>query len=273
MAYKEVSRVEITEVIRQWQARRGIREITRSTGLARNTIRKYLLTAQSCGLARDGPPPTESQLISLVQLNRAGPRQVAVPTNEVLEPWADQIEQWIKQDKLKLTRIQELLAGKQCLVPYMSLRHFVLRKGWFGKSSKTTVRMADTEPGEVAEADFGRLGLMWDPHSGRRRQALGMVTVLGHSRHEFLWPLFGQQLADVIEGLEATWAFFGGIPRYLRSDNGPEFTAKAIRKWLAKLGVKTLFIEPGSPWENGYIESFNGKMRDELLNREIFTTL
>ena len=110
MAYKEVSRVEITEVVRQWQAGRGIREITRSTGLARNTIRKYLLTAQSCGLARDGPLPTESQVLTLVQLNRAGPRQVVVPTNEVLEPWADQIEQWLKQDKLELTRIQELLA-------------------------------------------------------------------------------------------------------------------------------------------------------------------
>jgi hypothetical protein len=221
MAYKEVSRVEITEIIRQWQAGRGIREITRSTGLARNTIRKYILTAQSCGLARDGPPPTESQLITLVQLNRAGPRQVVVPTNEALEPRADQIEQWLKHDKLKLTRIQELLAGRQCLVPYMSLRRFVIRRGWLGKSSQTTVRMADTEPGEVAESDFGRLGLMWDPQSGRRRQAWGMVIVLGYSRHEFLWPLFSQQLADVIEGLEATWAFFGGIPRYLVLDNFP----------------------------------------------------
>jgi putative transposase len=64
-----------------------------------------------------------------------------------------------------------------------------------------------------------------------------------------------------------------GIPEHIRSDNGPEFTARAIRKWLARLGVKTLFIEPGSPWENGYIESFNGKLRDELLNLEIFTTL
>jgi putative transposase len=56
-------------------------------------------------------------------------------------------------------------------------------------------------------------------------------------------------------------------------DNSPEFTAKAVRKWLARLGVKTLFLEPGSHWGNGYIESFNGKLRDELLNREIFTTL
>src|SRR3972149_2979482 len=215
MAYKEVFRVEITEVMRQWQAGRAIREITRSTGLARNTIRKYILTAQSCGMVRDGPSPTESQLLTLVQLNRAGPRQVVVPTNEALEPRADQIEQWLKQDKLKLTRIQELLAGRQCLVAYMSLRRFVIRKGWLGKSTRTTVRMADTDPGEVAEADFGRLGLMWDQQSGRRRQAWGMVTVLGYSRHEFLWPLFSQQLADVIEGLEATWASLGKIPRYL----------------------------------------------------------
>ncbi len=221
MAYEEVSRVEITEVIRQWQAGRGIREITRSIGLSRNTIRRYILTAQSSGLVRDGPPPTESQLLSLVQLNRAGPREVVVPTGQVLEPWAGQIEQWLKHDRLKLTRVQELLAQHNCLVAYTCLRRHVMRRGWFGKSSQTTVRMADTEPGQMAEVDFGRLGLLWDPQSGRKRQAWGMLTVLGYSRHSFLWPLFGQQLADVIEGLEATWAFLGGIPKYLVLDNFP----------------------------------------------------
>lgn len=64
-----------------------------------------------------------------------------------------------------------------------------------------------------------------------------------------------------------------GVPEHIRSDNGPEFTARALRKWLARIGVSTLYIEPGSPWENGYIESFNGKLRDELLNCEIFDTL
>ena len=129
MAYKEVSRVEITEVIRRWQDGSGIREIARATGLARNTVRKYILTAQRCGLARDGPAPTESQLVSLVQLNRAGPRQVVVPTDRALETWADQIEQWIKKDRLKLTRVQELLAQRRCLVPYASLRRFIKRRG------------------------------------------------------------------------------------------------------------------------------------------------
>ncbi len=64
-----------------------------------------------------------------------------------------------------------------------------------------------------------------------------------------------------------------GVPEHIRSDNGPEFTARAVRRWLARVGVQTLFIEPGSPWENGYIESFNGKLRDECLNRERFDTL
>ncbi len=64
-----------------------------------------------------------------------------------------------------------------------------------------------------------------------------------------------------------------GVPVHIRSDNGSEFTARRVRAWLARLSVKPLFIEPGSPWENGYIESFNGRMRDELLAREIFYSL
>ena len=64
-----------------------------------------------------------------------------------------------------------------------------------------------------------------------------------------------------------------GIPQYIRSDNSPEFIAKELRSWLSGIGVKTAYIEPGSPWENGYCESFNSKLRDELLNGEIFYTL
>ncbi|MFN0131913.1 MAG: IS3 family transposase, partial [Phycisphaerales bacterium] len=77
---------------------------------------------------------------------------------------------------------------------------------------------------------------------------------------------------DVLERL--TWLMVTrGVPKHVRSDNGAEFTAGAARDWLAKVGVTTLYIEPGSPWENGYVESFNGKLRDELLNGEIFYTM
>jgi len=101
-----------------------------------------------------------------------------------------------------------------------------------------------------------------------------MLTIIDEYTRECLAILVGRRLTseDVIDQLFNLF-ILRGIPEHIRSDNGPEFTAKAIRKWLERLEIKTLFIEPGSPWENGYIESFNGKLRDELLNREIFTTL
>ncbi len=105
-------------------------------------------------------------------------------------------------------------------------------------------------------------------------RAFKILTILDEYTRECLTILVARRITseDVIDQL-FNLIVFRGIPEHIRSDNGPEFTARAIRSWLNKLGVKTLFIEPGSPWENGYIESFNGKLRDELLNREIFTTL
>ena len=105
-------------------------------------------------------------------------------------------------------------------------------------------------------------------------RAFRMLTIIDEYTRECLAILVGRRLAseDVIDQLFNLFVL-RGIPAHIRLDNGPEFTAKAIRKWLERLGVKTLFIEPSSPWENGYIESFNGRLRDELLNREIFTTL
>jgi len=101
-----------------------------------------------------------------------------------------------------------------------------------------------------------------------------MLTIIDEYTKECLAILVERRLTsgDVIDKLYELF-LFRGVPEHIRSDNGPEFTARVIRSWLNKLGVKTLFIEPGSPWENGFIESFNGKLRDELLNREIFTTL
>ena len=105
-------------------------------------------------------------------------------------------------------------------------------------------------------------------------RAFKILNIIDEYTRECLAMLVARKIRnqDVIDLLFQLF-ILRGIPEHIRSDNGPEFTAKAIRKWLNRIGVKTLFIETGSPWENGYIESFNGKLRDELLNREIFTTL
>ena len=103
---------------------------------------------------------------------------------------------------------------------------------------------------------------------------LRILTILDEYTRECLGITVERHISsqDVISELTELF-LLRGIPEYIRSDNGPEFTAKAVREWLNRLEVETLFIELGSPWENGYIESCNGKLRDELLNREIFTTL
>ena len=101
-----------------------------------------------------------------------------------------------------------------------------------------------------------------------------MLTLIDEFTRECLAIDVARRLTseDVLERLSDLF-IQRGTPDYIRSDNGPEFTAHRVRDWLENVGVKTLFIEPGSPWENGFIESFNGKFRDELLNTEIFDTL
>jgi transposase InsO family protein len=105
-------------------------------------------------------------------------------------------------------------------------------------------------------------------------RAFRMLVIVDEHTRECLSIDVARKLTseDLLERLSDLF-ICRGVPDYVRSDNGPEFTAHRVRDWLKSVEVKTLFIEPGSPWENGYVESFNGKLRDELLNREIFDTL
>ncbi len=108
-------------------------------------------------------------------------------------------------------------------------------------------------------------------HDGR---TLRLLTLIDEYTRECLAIRVARRLGsyEVIETL-ADVMLWRGIPENMRSDNGPEFVAKELRKWLGNVGTGTLYIEPGSPWENGYCESFNGKLRDECLNGEIFYSL
>jgi putative transposase len=108
-------------------------------------------------------------------------------------------------------------------------------------------------------------------HDGR---PLRLLTILDEYSRECLAIRVARKASSIDVLTELARLFVErGTPVHIRSDNGPEFTAKMVRAWLERLRVRTLFIEPGSPWESGYNESFNGKLRDELLNREIFYTL
>ena len=131
----------------------------------------------------------------------------------------------------------------------------------------TTTRRRATRPHHVWSYDF----VQDRTHDGR---PLRLLCIVDEYTRECLAIVVARRLrADDVLACLTQLFVERGPPAYLRSDNGPEFTAHAVRAWLPRVGVTTLFIQPGSPWENGYVESFNGKLRDECLNGEIFTTL
>lgn len=227
MVYREVHRMELRELLRRWQAGQSIRAIAQATGLARNTVGKYLSAAEALGLTISGPPASDDQLARLLGQGYTGsPHRSPGPSEALLAPHREQIALWLTKEHYRLTRILELLADKGCVVPYTSLRHFVAKEQ-LGARAATTVRMADTAPGQYAEMDFGRLGFHQDPTTGRRQVIYALLVVLCHSRHMFVWPMLRQHLEEVIEGLEAAWRFFAGVPRHLVLDNFPAAVAEA----------------------------------------------
>lgn len=139
------------------------------------------------------------------------------------------------------------------------------RRLWLGDGS--CIRLRPTHRNHVWSYDF----VMDRTADGR---AFRMLTIVDEFTRECLAIDISRKLTseDVLERLSDLFVR-KGVPDHIRSDNGSEFTATRVREWLGRVGVKTLSIEPGSPWENGYIESFNGKLRDELLAREVFDTL
>ena len=139
------------------------------------------------------------------------------------------------------------------------------RRLWLNDGS--CIRLRPERPNHVWSYDF----VSDRTEDGRRVRILTLIDE--YTRECLALPVERRMGSrQVIETL-ADVMLWRGVPEHIRSDNGPEFVAKQLREWLGKLGTGTLYIEPGSPWENGYCESFNGKLRDECLNGEIFYSL
>lgn len=141
------------------------------------------------------------------------------------------------------------------------------KRGRLWLNDGSCIRLRPEYPGHVWSYDFveGRT------HDGRKYRILSIIDEA--SRECLALPVARKLRSDDVLAALADLFVTRGPPAHIRSDNGPEFIATAVQQWLAQIGVKTLYITPGSPWENGYCESFNGSLRDELLNGEIFYSL
>ena len=201
-----------------------------------------------------GPDDEERLTADIVELarrhGRLGYRKIA----EMLRSTAG----WIVNDK----RVERIWRREGLKVPAKQSKQGRI---WFADGS--CIRLRAERPNHVWSYDF----VEDRTHDSRKYR---MLNLIDEFTHECLAIRVDRKLksADVIDVLSDQFVL-RGVPEHIRSDNGPEFVAKAVRDWIGAVGAKTAYIERGSPWENGYIESFNARLRDELLDGEIFCSL
>ena len=227
MAYRELSMIEVQEVLRRYVSGTGLRAIARGTGLDRKTVAKYIRVGTEVGLQPGEPPPTEAQLATIVTALRGPGRPTQPDTGAALQPHQAEIQAWLAEG-LRLTKIYRRLQAQGVTLSYSSLYRFAQTHCGFG-TPVGTVRVAEPPPGEVAEADFEVLGLWLDPATGKRRRVYGLPVTLCHSRYACLAVSLRQDLDALIDGLELAWKFFGGVTKRLVIDNLKPAVTKADR--------------------------------------------
>ncbi len=224
MGFREVSVVEVREVLRAWLEGHGLRKVGERAGVDRKTARRYVVAAEAAGLTREaGVEAVTDELVGAVveAVRPARPNGHGASWAALLER-EEQITVWVKggsgHDPLSIVKIEELLARQGVRVPYRTLHRFAVERCGF-RVKATTVRVADGEPGVECQVDFAQMGYLLDPETGRRRRVHALIFTAVVSRHMFVWLTYSQTLTAVIAGCEAAWGFFGGAFKVLVPDN------------------------------------------------------
>lgn len=230
MSYREVGVIEIREVLRLWLRKdMGLRPIGEHAGVDRKTVRRYIDAAVELGLDRDGGEEqlTDGLIAGVVEAVRPDRPRGHGAAWEACAARHDQIKKWLDDD-VAVTKVETLLARQGVVVPYRTLHRYCAEELGYRRPA-STVPVADGEPGQELQADFGRLGLICDRDAGRRRALWALVLTAVVSRHTFVWCTYRQTTGAVIAGLEAAWTFFGGVFAVLVPDNTSAIVDQADR--------------------------------------------
>jgi transposase len=217
MSFRELTMIDVKEVLRRWAAGQSARQMSREGVVSRRTASRYIDAATSLGL---GPSDelTDERVRDVAQCVQARPLPAASDPRQLLDARRIQIEKWLKQDEpLTLVRIHELLARDGTDVSYTTLRRWAQSTLGIGGHSPT-VRIDDPPPGEEAQVDFGLMGYVKGA-DGKRRKLHVLIVTLPMSRYQLVWPTFLQTTEALVEGLDAAWKFFGGVTRRAVLDN------------------------------------------------------
>ena len=229
MADKEYTVIEILDVLRRYVAGDRIRAIARSTGMDRNTVRKYIRTAEKEGLSKESGANLDGIAYAVFrEINSVEKTADESDRDTILLPHKETISDWLERQNLTLTKVHMKLLRSGVETSYSSLYRFTQEHiGLSGNHG--TVRMAETEPGEVAEVDFGRLGYLFDATVNRLRALYALVVTLVFSRYQYVHITRKQDLPALIGGIEDAWEFFGGVTRRLIMDNMKAAVVKSSR--------------------------------------------
>jgi transposase len=208
---------EQLEMIYQWHQGKSERQIHHSLGLDRKTIRKYIRRLKQTGIRRDQPLPPRDELAQLIAFIQ-NPAVFDQPALAKIEPHHERIENWLEDSNMTIQQVSRLLREYHELdVSYMSVYRYV-RSRIEPQSKPVTVRL-HTPAGQQAQVDFGSVGLMVDPETGKRRKAWAFIMILSYSRHRFVRFVFRQDSRSWIDCHLRAFHFFQGCPKTILLDN------------------------------------------------------
>ena len=222
MVFREVRVFEVRELLRLWLGGEGLREISRLAGMDRKTVRRYVEAAEELGLDRAGNDDQLSDVFIGEVVERVRPHRTDGHGEawRTLDAHRDQLRKWLKDDELTVVKAHELLERQGVVVPQRTLHRYALDELDVGRSARSsTVRVNDGKPGDELQVDFGKLGRIPDPDSGRQRDCWALVFTPVVSRFSFVWLTHRQTIDDVIAGFEAAWGFFDGVFATVIPDN------------------------------------------------------
>lgn len=285
MGFREVSVVGVKEILRLWLLGHGQRKVADLSQSDRKTVRRYVEAAQAAGLERDDSEDnlTDDLIGAVIEAVRPGRPPGDHGTSwELLREHKGFIEVRIKK-KLTLVKIHSQLhrhTGHE--LPYSTFHRFCVTELGYGRD-RTTVRIADCDPGAELQIDFGRMGLLFDLDSARRRVAHALIFTAVYSRHMFVWLTFQQNLQSVIAGCEAAWGFYGGIFKVVIPDNlkAVVITADPVAPRLSDAFLeysqaRCFVIDPARvrrPQDKGRVERVVPYVRESFFRGEDFLGL
>src|SRR5438874_4213882 len=277
--YREVTMVEITEVLRLWRDGLPQKRIAARVGLDPKTVRRYQTPAEAVGLPREGGALTEAQVGDvLLALHPAGGRPRGDGWARCREQQAT-IQLWLRQG-IRLTKIRKLLARQGVVITYATLHRFAVVELNFGRAS-TTIPVVDGAPGEELQVDTGWVG--WLTLTGQKRRFRAGIFTAVRSRYRFVYPTFDETTARAIEACEAAWVFFGGVFKVLIPDNTraiiatPDpLTPRVTPAFLEYAQACGFHIDPARvrhPRDKARVERAVATVRDDCFAGELLTTL